>query len=82
MITRILSKAVLPAAVLVRPGVGYALAAQPHMFAALQELRAARGELQVAAHDKGGHRVAAIGLIDQAIEEVREGIDVGRDNGD
>ncbi len=48
---------------------------QPHMVAALDELRAARGELQTAAADKGGHRVRAIELVDDAIEQVRRGID-------
>jgi hypothetical protein len=48
---------------------------QPHMAAALDELRAARGELQAAEADKGGHRVRAIELVDGAIEQVRRGID-------
>jgi hypothetical protein len=47
---------------------------QPHMAAALDELRAARAELQTAAADKGGHRVRAIELVDDAIEQVRRGI--------
>jgi len=52
-----------------------AQAGQPHMDAALGDLRAARHELEVATHDKGGHRAAAIGIIDNAIAEVRAGID-------
>jgi hypothetical protein len=55
-------------------GVGYALAAQPHMDAALALLQNARGELVVAAPNKGGHREAAIALVDQAIVQVRQGI--------
>jgi hypothetical protein len=57
-------------------GVGYALAQQPqpHMDAALRMLEGARGELQQAATDKGGHRVRAIDLVDQAIDQVRQGI--------
>ena len=47
---------------------------QPHMTAALDELRAARQELEAATADKGGHRERAIGLIDQAIGEVKDGI--------
>lgn len=47
---------------------------QPHMAAALDELQAARGELQSASADKGGHRVRAIELVDEAIEQVRRGI--------
>lgn len=48
---------------------------QPHMVAALDELRSARAELQVAEADKGGHRVRAIALVNDAIEQVRRGID-------
>ncbi len=48
---------------------------QPHMTAALDELRAARGELEAAVTDKGGHRVRAIALVDDAITEVKAGID-------
>ncbi|HLX06960.1 MAG TPA: hypothetical protein VKY89_03760 [Thermoanaerobaculia bacterium] len=48
---------------------------QPHMRAALDELRAARAELETAAADKGGHRVHAIELVDDAIDQVRRGID-------
>jgi hypothetical protein len=35
-----------------------------------------------ASHDKGGHRVEAIGLINQAIQEVNAGIAVGESHGD
>ena len=55
--------------------VGEALAAQPHMHAALDALRTARSELQMAEANKGGHRVKAIGLIDEAIDQVREGME-------
>ncbi len=48
---------------------------QPHMHHALELLRAAHGELETATADKGGHRVAAMQLITQAIDEVRAGID-------
>ncbi len=48
---------------------------QPHMAAALDELRSARAELQAALPDKGGHRVRAIELVDDAIGQVRRGID-------
>jgi hypothetical protein len=48
------------------------------MNAALDELRAARSELQAAESDKGGHRVKAIGLIDEAIGEVQAGIEFAR----
>lgn len=46
---------------------------QPHMASALDHLQAAKSELQVASHDKGGHRVRAIRLIDDAIAEVQAG---------
>ena len=48
---------------------------QPHMQAALDHLQSARSELQVAVADKGGHRVRAIGLVDQAIGEVEAGME-------
>jgi len=48
---------------------------QPHMTAALDELRSARSELDAAMADKGGHRGKAIALVDDAITEVRAGID-------
>ena len=52
-----------------------AWAGQPHMDAALDHLRAARHQLEVAVPDKGGHRVKAIAIIDNAIAEVKAGID-------
>ncbi|MCX7307774.1 MAG: hypothetical protein NTZ72_07430 [Afipia sp.] len=55
-------------------GIGYAIGAQPHMGEALAFLQSARGELQAATPNKGGHRERAIGLIDNAIGEVRAGI--------
>ena len=55
-------------------GIGYALAQQPHMDAALRLLQSARGELQQSEPNKGGHRERAIALVDQAIAQVRDGI--------
>jgi hypothetical protein len=55
--------------------VGVALADQPHMHAALDDLRAARSELDQAEHNKGGHREEAIRLTDQAINEVKMGME-------
>ncbi len=57
--------------------VGRASAGQPHMRAALDHLLSAKSELQVALHDKGGHRVKAIELVNNAIAEVRAGIAAG-----
>jgi len=54
-----------------------ARAGQPHMSAALDNLRAARHQLEIATHNKGGHRDAAIAIIDNAIAEVKAGIDAG-----
>ena len=56
---------------------GSAQSAQPHMQNALGYLQSARSELQVAIADKGGHRVAAINLVNQAITQVQAGIAVG-----
>jgi hypothetical protein len=58
-------------------GIGMADAYQPHMQNALGDLRAARGELQIALADKAGHRVAAIALVNQAIGQVQAGIAAG-----
>jgi hypothetical protein len=49
-------------------------AGQPHMENALGNLRAARHQLEVARHDKGGHRERAIQIIDNAISEVEAGM--------
>ena len=48
---------------------------QPHMQAALDHLQGAKAELQSAVADKGGHRVRAIALVDQAMGEVQAGMD-------
>jgi hypothetical protein len=56
---------------------GYAIARQPHMEAALASLQEARNQLQMAKHNKGGHRVEAIRLTNLAIEEVNKGITAG-----
>lgn len=47
---------------------------QPRMRDALGHLEKALTSLKNANSDKGGHRVKAIGLTEQAISEVREGI--------
>lgn len=48
--------------------------AQPHMISALSLLESAHSTLQAAAHNKGGHRVKAMGFVDGAITEVKKGI--------
>lgn len=60
-------------------GAGTAYAYQEHMFAARNDLQQAANDLQQAEHDKGGHREAAIGLVQQAIDQVNLGIQVGAD---
>ncbi len=54
--------------------VGVVIGAQPHMQNALSALQNARTQLEKADHNKGGHRVRAIELINQAISEVQSGI--------
>jgi hypothetical protein len=51
---------------------------QPHMQSALDHLMAAKSELQAATTDKGGHRVRAIELVDEAISEVERGMEYAR----
>jgi hypothetical protein len=56
---------------------GTAFAYQGHMWNALHALQNAEAQLEMATADKGGHRVNAINLINQAISEVQAGIAVG-----
>jgi outer membrane lipoprotein-sorting protein len=57
---------------------GRAQADQPHMQAALDHLKAAKAELEKADEDKGGHRVKAIRLVNDAIVQVEKGISFDR----
>ncbi|MBN9222135.1 MAG: hypothetical protein J0I79_29695 [Mesorhizobium sp.] len=52
-------------------------AAQPHMAKALNDLQAALNQLQAALPDKGGHRVKAMALVKDAIDETTKGMAVG-----
>jgi hypothetical protein len=63
-------------AMAISAGAGYSVAQinQPHMQNALGDLQSAQGELSVALPDKGGHRVAALNLVNQAIGQVRQGM--------
>jgi hypothetical protein len=65
---------VLGAAIAASLCIGYAIGAQPHMDESITILQSARAELVKAEPNKGGHRERALGLIDQAISEVRAGI--------
>jgi cytochrome c556 len=47
---------------------------QPAMHKAIMNLEQAKANLDNASADKGGHRVRAIKLINQAISEVKAGI--------
>jgi uncharacterized membrane protein YqiK len=71
--------AVIPSALLGLALKGDAQAAQqPQMRAALDSLHAAERHLEKAASDKGGHRVKALKLVRQAINEVEKGIEFDR----
>jgi hypothetical protein len=59
---------------------GVAFAYQSHMFAARVALNNALTQLNAAIPDKGGHRVNAIRLVQQAISEVNLGIQAGRNH--
>lgn len=59
-------------------GAGVAFAYQGHMWDAHGSLQNAREQLQEAEADKAGHRENAIGLVDQAINEINLGIQAGR----
>ncbi|MFL6335199.1 MAG: hypothetical protein ACJ754_17950 [Pyrinomonadaceae bacterium] len=57
---------------------GTPLPEQPHMQAALDKLQSARSNLEAATDDKGGHRVKALDHVNQAIDEVKAGIEYDR----
>jgi hypothetical protein len=59
-------------------GMNQARADQPHMRRALENLRAARAELQAAEHNKGGWRFRALENTERAIRETENGMVVGR----
>ena len=48
---------------------------QPHMQAALDNLREAKNNLERASSDKGGYRKKAIDEVNDAISETKKGID-------
>ncbi len=53
---------------------GHTMDAQPHMHNALNLLHRAGAELTAAKPNKGGHRVEAIRLVNEAIRETEDGI--------
>lgn len=46
---------------------------EPHMSAAMGHLEQAKAELEKATPNKGGHREKAMQLVDEAMQQVREG---------
>jgi hypothetical protein len=74
MATTFTRKLLLGAAIAGSVGIGYAIGAQPHMSETITILQSAHAELAKATPNKGGHRERALGLIDQAIGEVRAGM--------
>jgi len=75
---RTLQLAALAGTLAMGVAIGHAAADQPHMQAALDALKTARGELNAATADKGGHRVAALHAVDEAIKETRAGMEFDR----
>ncbi len=53
---------------------------QPNMVKAKDALKNARENLEKASADKGGHRAAALRLVNDAIDEVQRGIDYDRNH--
>ena len=53
-------------------------AGQPHMRNALEHLRAARAELRIAEHNKGGWRERAVEAVNRAIADTERGMAAGR----
>jgi len=47
----------------------------PELHKAIRKLKAAKMDLQKAAHDFGGHKARAIGAIDQAIVELQAALE-------
>ena len=64
----------LLAALVFMPGSSVGRETQPEMTAALQNLREAQRNLQLASRDKGGHRANAVNLVNRAIAEIEAGI--------
>jgi hypothetical protein len=53
---------------------------QPNMIKAKDWLKNARENLEKATADKGGHRAAALQLVNDAIDETQRGIDYDRNH--
>jgi len=72
--TRKIIAVVFVAVLIIGGTVGICAADEPHMRAALEHLREAKGQLEKAVSDKGGHREKAIEHVNHAIEQVEKGI--------
>jgi hypothetical protein len=82
IVKRYLATAALSVALTLGSVTGYrALADAPqlHMHTALHHLEEAKKELDLASHEKGGHRGRALDLTQNAIEEVQAGIQFGEE---
>jgi hypothetical protein len=55
-------------------GASVAYASQFHMMNALELLRSARAQLELASPHRGGHRERALEAVDRALYETREGM--------
>jgi hypothetical protein len=71
---RLIAAGIVIAGALSVLGAGSAYAVQAHMVNARDDLQQGLAELQQAGPDKAGHRDQAINLIQQAINQVDEGI--------
>ncbi len=58
-------------------GSGAAYAYQGHMFNAQSDLNAAYAQLQAGIPDKGGHRIAAMALVQRALNQTGAAIAAG-----
>jgi len=72
------TRAPLAAAVLLLAAGAARAGGEHEMLAAQQELKIAKDHLQAADPEYEGHRRAAMGHIDRALEEIREALKVSR----
>jgi hypothetical protein len=66
---------------LIGASTNFASAYQGNMERALGSLRQALGELRQATANKGGHRVRAMELVNQAIAETQAGVEFADEHG-
>jgi hypothetical protein len=80
ILSRIGKIAVVLAFAFIFMGIGatIAMANQPHMVSARSYLNDALNQLNQAVPDKGGHRNNAIGLVNQAIQQINSGINYAK----